>query len=291
MNKKIVAGALALTMMFGGAVCPMGAFKDSAVITASAADNKISGNFYYQVVHGGKSIQITGLRTTNVSDVVIPSKIEGLPVTEIGPEAFLDNLFIEKVELPEGITLIDEGAFGCCSNLTTINLPKSLKTIGDGNHYSSKYNSYYTGAFAGTNISKISFPSTLEYIGKFAFADCKNLTTVSIPEDTVVADGAFSYAGDGNFFIYCYEASSAETYAIDNGIEYESKPATIRPGDANYDRKVDVTDIAVIAAHIKGIQPIRGDGYDLADVNKDGKLSVTDISMIASHIKGIKALK
>ena len=281
MNKKIVAGALALTMMFGGAVCPMGAFKDSAVITASAADNQISGNFYYQVVHGGKSIQIRGLRDGNVSEVVIPSKIDGLPVTEIGPYAFYDNDNINKVKLPEGITLIDQGAFALCTNLVSINLPKSLKVIGG----------VEWGAFEYTNLSKITFPSALEKIGFKAFAYCKNLTTVSIPEDTFVDYHVFDGTGEGNFFIYCYEGSSAETYAISNNIEYESKPATLKNGDANCDRKVDVTDIAVIAAHIKGIQPIRGDGYDLADVNKDGKLSVTDISMIASHIKGIKALK
>ena len=278
MNKKFIAGALALTMVFGSAVSPIQPFKDSAVITASAADNKISGNFYYQVVHGGKSIQISGLRSTNVSDVVIPSKIEGLPVTEIGPKAFKGNKNIKKVKLPEGITLIGESAFSSCSNLATINLPKSLKVL--------SYEAFYR-----TNISKITFPSTLESIGGWAFASCKNLTTVSIPEDTVVYSYAFEGAGDGNFFIYCYEASSAETYAINNNIEYESKPATLKLGDANYDRKVDVTDIAVIAAHIQGIQAIRGDGYKLADVNKDKKLTVTDIAMIASHIKGIKALK
>ena len=284
MNKKFIAGALALTMVFGSAVSPIQPLRDSAVITASAADNKISGNFYYQVVHGGKSIQIRGLRSTNVSDVVIPSKIEGLPVTEIGSKAFEDNKKIKKVKLPEGITLIGYGAFSGCSNLATINLPKSLKVIGGGSSWS-------YGAFYGTNISKITFPSTLETIYGYAFADCKNLTTVSIPEDTVVYSYAFSGTGGGNFFIYCYEASSAETYAINNNIEYESKPATLKLGDANYDRKVDVTDIAVIAAHIQGIQAIRGDGYKLADVNKDKKLTVTDIAMIASHIKGIKALK
>ena len=284
MNKKFIAGALALTMVFGSAVSPIQPFKDSAVITASAADNKISGNFYYQVVHGGKSIQITGLHSKNVSEVVIPEKIEGLPVTEIGNNAFKDNKEIKKVILPEGITSIFCGAFAFCSNLTTINLPNSLKEIGGGNYL-------YLGAFYGTNISEIDFPSTLESIGGFAFCDCNNLTTVYIPEDTVVGSHAFLRTGDGNFFIYCYEASSAETYAINNNIEYESKPATLKLGDANYDRKVDVTDIAVIAAHIQGIQAIRGDGYKLSDVNKDKKLTVTDIAMIASHIKGIKALK
>ncbi|MBP3797018.1 MAG: dockerin type I repeat-containing protein [Ruminococcus sp.] len=62
-------------------------------------------------------------------------------------------------------------------------------------------------------------------------------------------------------------------------------------GDANGDKKVDVTDIAVTASHIKGIKALTGTQFKAADVDGDGKLTVTDIAMIASHIKGIKALK
>ncbi|MBP1532723.1 MAG: leucine-rich repeat protein, partial [Ruminococcus sp.] len=62
-------------------------------------------------------------------------------------------------------------------------------------------------------------------------------------------------------------------------------------GDANGDGKVDVTDIAMIAAHIKGIKPLSENGFKAADVNGDGKVDVTDIALVASHIKGIKALQ
>lgn len=61
-------------------------------------------------------------------------------------------------------------------------------------------------------------------------------------------------------------------------------------GDANGDGDINVTDIAVIAGHIKGIKPLGDNGMKAADADESGELNVTDIAMIASHIKGIRAL-
>ena len=65
---------------------------------------------------------------------------------------------------------------------------------------------------------------------------------------------------------------------------------SVKPGDANGDNEINVSDIAVSAAHIKGIKPLTDEQQKAADVNADDKVNVTDIAMIASHIKGIKAL-
>lgn len=69
-----------------------------------------------------------------------------------------------------------------------------------------------------------------------------------------------------------------------------SASAEAMRGDADLSGELNVTDIAVIASHIKGIHAVSGNAFDAADVNGDGSLDVTDISVIASHIKGIKAI-
>ncbi|MBP3798939.1 MAG: dockerin type I repeat-containing protein [Ruminococcus sp.] len=70
-----------------------------------------------------------------------------------------------------------------------------------------------------------------------------------------------------------------------------SKPEDkVNLGDVNADEKINVTDIAMTASHIKGIKALDDKGFKAADVNGDNKVNVTDIAMIASHIKGIKAL-
>ena len=57
------------------------------------------------------------------------------------------------------------------------------------------------------------------------------------------------------------------------------------------DGKINVTDIALVASHIKGIKALDDKAQMRADVDRSGKINVTDIALIASHIKGIKAIK
>ena len=64
-----------------------------------------------------------------------------------------------------------------------------------------------------------------------------------------------------------------------------------RYGDINRDGKINVTDITLVAAYVKGKRiPADEEQSDLADVNRDGKLTVTDITKIAAHSKGKKIL-
>ena len=61
-------------------------------------------------------------------------------------------------------------------------------------------------------------------------------------------------------------------------------------GDANGDGEINVSDIAVTAAHIKGLKPLNEEQQTAADVNDDGDINVSDIAVLAAHIKGIKAI-
>lgn len=66
--------------------------------------------------------------------------------------------------------------------------------------------------------------------------------------------------------------------------------AGLGKGDVNSDGKIDVTDISVTAAHIKGLKPLSSSQQKLADVDGSGRIDVTDISIIAAHIKGIRSI-
>ena len=70
----------------------------------------------------------------------------------------------------------------------------------------------------------------------------------------------------------------------------DGEDETIMLGDVNGDGEINVTDIAKVAAHIKGIKALDEKGFKAADVNGDGDVNVTDIAKIAAHIKGIKAI-
>ena len=62
-------------------------------------------------------------------------------------------------------------------------------------------------------------------------------------------------------------------------------------GDINKDGKVNVSDITMVAAHIKNEKPLTKEQQKKADVNKDGKINVADLSALAAQVKGIKPLK
>lgn len=63
--------------------------------------------------------------------LTIPDKIDGKAVTSIGVQAFYGDDLIESVKIPEGVTNIDRWAFAECTNLKTVVLPSTIKTIGN----------------------------------------------------------------------------------------------------------------------------------------------------------------
>ena len=64
-------------------------------------------------------------------DVVIPSTIEGCPVTEIGAEAFFYCLALTGIAIPDTVEYIRYAAFGWCTSLTEVTLPRALHEIED----------------------------------------------------------------------------------------------------------------------------------------------------------------
>lgn len=90
-------------------------------------------------------------------------------VKKIRKAAFA-NTDITSLTVPEGVTQIDNGAFGGCKALTSVKLPDSLTRIGN---------------FAFDKcpaLKSISFPESITEIGNGAFANCKALEPVALPE-------------------------------------------------------------------------------------------------------------
>ena len=87
---------------------------------------KPSASDFDYTISGGTCI-ITGY-TGPGGSVVMPSRIEGVPVTEIAAGAFAGNTDITALVVPEGIAVIREKAFAR-SGLREITLPASLTSI------------------------------------------------------------------------------------------------------------------------------------------------------------------
>ena len=71
----------------------------------------------------GDGVVITGFQG-EPETLVIPDKIDGLPVVKIRDEAFDGCKSLTSIALPEGITEIGAYAFDGCAGLTSITLPR-----------------------------------------------------------------------------------------------------------------------------------------------------------------------
>ena len=66
----------------------------------------------------------------SVTKAVIPNKIDGCPITNIGDYAFKDCSRLTSVTIPDSVTSIGYQAFSGCSSLTSLTIPNSVTSIG-----------------------------------------------------------------------------------------------------------------------------------------------------------------
>ena len=121
--KKLKAFILTamITLMFGTSV--INAYE--TYIPVSISYEKIDSN------GDGVEDSITILYDktyVTAESVIIPDRIDGLPVTEISPYAFSESQ-ITSIKLPGSLEKIEEAAFMLCENLKNIEIPESVKYI------------------------------------------------------------------------------------------------------------------------------------------------------------------
>ena len=107
----------------------------------------------------------------------------------VGTNKSLESLTIPETHHGKMVTRIADNGFANCIALKQINLPDNINVIGKK-------------AFSGcSSLSSIKIPNA-SVIGDSAFEDCKSLTSVVIPEGvTSIGDDAFQ--GCESLAIYC----------------------------------------------------------------------------------------
>lgn len=108
---------------------------------------------------------------TSLTSVIIPQNVK-----RIGIHAFANGFVnsnvssnLTTVQLPEGLTDIDNYAFYGCNSLASVTIPNSVTSIGNYAFY--KCNS----------IRSVNIPNNVTSIGYNTFQSCSSLTNITIP--------------------------------------------------------------------------------------------------------------
>ena len=172
---------------------------------------KLNGYAYHD---DGASITIKAYSKVNAKGkFIIPSYIDGKPVTTIYKNGFedcdelikiyipdtvtqIENLAfrgctsLRAVRLPSGLTEITASLFSGCKSLTSVNIPESVTSMGS----SAFANTAIAGnldlpdglktigslAFKNTGITAVKIPASVEKIFGNPFAYCKDLTEITV---------------------------------------------------------------------------------------------------------------
>lgn len=153
---RIISGLLACAVM-GGVLPYSSNVTENSAITVSAAEEYTEGTYEsLTYLKYSDHVEISGC-DQSVKEVVIPKKIEGLPVTSIGAFAFDGCSGLTSITIPDSVTSIGDYAFNYCPGLTSITIPDSVASIDEG-------------AFSHcSSLTSVEIPANVTYIGGYAF--------------------------------------------------------------------------------------------------------------------------
>lgn len=147
---------------------------ENIVLTAAWSENYTLGLSYEDI---GGALSVSGMGSAEETRVVVPSEINGAPVTAVQDGAFANNREILSVLLPDSVGQIGKEAFFGCTALEEIRLGGAVD-IGER-------------AFYGCGgLKEVTVPRSATTIGKEAFYGCDGL------EKIVFEGAARSYGSD-----------------------------------------------------------------------------------------------
>ena len=261
------------------------------------------------VPRGGSNTAPWRNYANRISEVIIEDGI-----TEIGKYSFY-NCSITSATIGKDVTVICEGAFDNCYNLTSIIIPAKVTDIG-------------YGAFSGcSRLSSVIIPSSIIRIEYTSFQGCQNISTLNLNCENIgnwfssqsklqsitigenvktIDEGAFAnctqltkvkvenkkpsllsqdcFSSEANIILYVPFGSKMFYETADGWKDFQDIVEYIER-DVNADEDIDILDVVDIARFVIGI-PSSSFLDIMADINKDGVISIGDAIVLMNDIAG-----
>ena len=226
-------------------------------------------------------------------DNIIPSKIEGYPVTTIANRTFVLSSRFTSITLPETLVTIEKEAVLSCENIKEITIPRNVQNIGEHalgyemrlvpvcgstETYIAFYrmDDFIIKGYKGTAAETYALQNRFTFI---AIDDEPETTTTPVTTDITTTETT---------------VVTTQTTAISTTSVAETTQITTTvtipeiKGDANGDGKLSANDAAYIAkelaqSSISG-EKITAEDYPSMDFNQDGKITAKDAADIAKYL-------
>lgn len=188
MKKKIAAGLAGVWLLLT-AMPVMPSCADE--IIGIQSDYTDDGLWMYSD-YGDGTVSVT-CQDKTITEVEIPSEINGLQITMIEVDCFNGNTDLKSVTIPSTITVIDDYAFYKCESLETIVIPDSVEKIG------------FQAFYDCISLTEISIPAKVEEIEGWAFEGCNALEAVHVAKSNqnyMDDDGVLFDKNQTELFLY-----------------------------------------------------------------------------------------
>ena len=196
MKKKILSAVLAVCLTFGSsAALPEGATAEFAAVTASAEPStQTSGtcgdNASWVIKDGVLTISGSGAMKDyadkedspfesreDITKIVVESGI-----TSIGDHAFYNCNEVTSIQLPTSLRTIGTYSLALCHKIGRMTIPEGVTSLGDHAFYWTR------------DLKTVDLPSTLKKIGPYCFSMCSEFESITLPDGfEELSEGALEY--------------------------------------------------------------------------------------------------
>ena len=125
------------------------------------------------IVHGGNDVSVDQFKSDVRKERMkqVTKVVFLLNITKVGENVCWQAVNLVVVDIPEGIKIISDYSFQCCSSLKEIKFPKSLVSIGN----------YSFGVCS--SLEQVDLLHTnVEELGEYAFFGCTSLRELKVPD-------------------------------------------------------------------------------------------------------------